>query len=358
MKYLKHNNKETERFVEDVERALADQPVPVSEDMEYQADLGFARLLGACHFMPDQRFENRLRHTLLDRLYEQKEMIKMSPLKIFRSVVRPMLMAAGVLVLLFGVLFAASPDIRAAAMKLVARFVEVDSLDVVPPEPVALSGKTVASDPPVPSSLSPDHSAASSRSSSQPEVSEVSSSRSTQGSDQASVLVSDPPTLSVATVPSREFISLEDAQSELDFTIRVPAVLPEGYEFLGVAARPELPNTLPDIGVELPDGLPKVELPQSTILVFSNASGELLTLSEMYVTHASPGASLPAGRGGVQEVEVSGQSAQYVAGRWTEAGWVADGFYRLHWQDGDILYDLSSHTLALDALLPVAESIE
>jgi hypothetical protein len=67
---------------------------------------------------------------------------------------------------------------------------------------------------------------------------------------------------------------------------------------------------------------------------------------------------LPAGQDSVQEVTVNGQAAQYVAGRWTQAGWAAEGRYQLHWQAGDITFDLTSSLLQLESLLDVAESLE
>jgi hypothetical protein len=347
-------DEDTERFVRDVDRLLADQPVEEEfTDDAYRADLEVANLLGRVQFTPDPRFRSRLRSHMLHQLSDE-EVQRMSPMRIFRSLVRPVLVAGLSAVVVLAVVFAVSPAVRAAAQEaaqeLVARFVEVDS-----PWALLLGGEEGPALPDAPAGPG--------------EMPDV------EGLD-----VEPPWAQGVPSVPGYEggpdiekldlsevpasggLLSLEEAQADLDFEIRVPSVLPEGYSFLGVMAPPELAAELPDLGIESPAGVPRIEAPQSAILIFGNAAGERLTLSEldMRLLGQPPGEiPLPAGSGAVQDVTVNGQPAQYVAGRWTEDGWVFDGHYLLHWQGAEgIMYDLISHVLDLEQLLPVAESIE
>jgi hypothetical protein len=347
---------EAERFARDVDSLLDGQPIGENADASYRADLELADLLSRVQFAPDPRFKSRLRSDLRHRLYqlyEGQEVKKMVPMKVFRALVRPVLVAGLSAVLVIAVVFAVSPAARAAAQsaaqELVARFVEVDS-----PWALLLPGREQPSAPDAgPGAEMPNVEDV------VPlwaqEAPPVPGDEESPGVDIEKLDLSEVP-------PSGELLSLEEAQAELDFRIRVPSVLPEGYTFLGVRPAPELSAVLPDLGVEPPAGLPKMEGPQSAILVFGNAAGEQLTLSEVDLGMLGQGPGdipLPAGRGAVQEVTVNGQPAQYVAGRWTEDGWVSDGQYHLHWQDAEgIMYDLISGTLDLEKLLPVAESIE
>ena len=79
---------DTERFVRDVDRLLAGQPVEETADDAHQADLELADLLSRAQFVPDPRFKLHLRSQLLHQLYE-KEVKRMSPMRVFRSLVRP-----------------------------------------------------------------------------------------------------------------------------------------------------------------------------------------------------------------------------------------------------------------------------
>jgi hypothetical protein len=277
----------------------------------------------------------------------------MSPMRIFRSLVRPVVVAGLSAVLVLAVVFAASPAARAAAQEaaqeLVARFVEVDS-----PWAMLLTGRERPSAPDVAPGAE------------MPGIADVEP-QWAQGvppapGDEESPVV-DIEKLDLWEMPaSGELLSLQEAQAELDFTIRVPSALPEGYTFLGVRSHPEFPAELPDLGVEPSAELPEIEGPQAAILVFGNGAGERLTLSELDLgvfAQVAGDVPLPAGEGSVQQVTVNGQAAQYVAGRWTEEGWVSDGRYQLHWQDAEgIMYDLISDVLDLEDLLPVAESIQ
>lgn len=355
----RENYNEAEQFTRDVDALLAGQNISgTSEDC--QADLALAKMLSQLHFVPGSRFESRLRGQLLDQLYDKKvEVDKMSVLRMFRSLLRPMVVAGISAMLVLGVVFVVSPEARASARELVARFVEVDSPRSLLSE-TGERGEFVVDDQPKVSSPSGESVNA-------PESPDANSGETvviTGDQDVGRVVVPEemPAPESLGVEPSSELISLEEAQAELDFEIRTPSVLPAGYSFWGVVPSPDLPSTLPDLGIDIPepsDDLPKVKPPQSVILVFGNDAGERLNLSEMYVTDRGPSeVSLPAGEGSVQKVMVNGQPAQYIAGQWTEDGWVADGQHRLHWQEGDILYDLTSRTLSLEELLAVAESIE
>ena len=270
----------------------------------------------------------------------------MTPMRVFRSLVRPVLVAGLSAVIVLGVVFAASPDVRAAAQEWAARFVEVDTpwalLPVREERPAAPASITA-----------PDELAAGAAAG--------------KGESPALELGNEGIDIEAGTLPapdgqpSRELVSLEEAQAGLDFEILMPSVLPEGYAFLGAAPTPELPSGMPG-GAKAPPDLPKTKPPQVVILVFGNSDGEGLMLSEMLMrTPAPAGAAvpLPAGEGSVQEVTVNGQPAQYVEGMWSPSGWVSEGNHQLHWQnDEGIMFDLMSSTLGLDDLLPVAESTQ
>lgn len=347
---------DTERFGRDVDRLLAGQPLAEGPDDAYQADLELARLLGRAQFVPDLRFKSRLRSHLLHQLYENeegKEIRIMSPIRVFRSLVRPLLVAGVSAVIVLGVVFAVSPDVRAAAQQLWVSFVEVDSPwallpaaqkhPAAPPEVTAEGGDVAsAGRAGVPSAEAQPSTGKPEPPASQPESSAA------EG-------------LPVPDVqPTRALLSLEEAQAKVDFEIQMPAALPEGYSFLGAMPMPEPPAGVPDVGVEPPADLPKTRPPQAVTLLFSHADGGTLTLSEMRVSGRAPaGVPLPAGGASVQDVTVNGQPAQYVEGRWTEDGWVSGGHYQLHWQDAEgLMFDLVSNELALEALLAVAESLE
>ena len=369
---------ESRRFAQDVDALLAGQPAEAREqtaDDAYQGDLALAHLLGRAGFVADPRFRSRLRSHLLYQLHDRKEMEvrTMSPIRMFRSLARSALVAGLSAALVLGVVFAASPDARASAQDFLARFVEVDS-------PWALllgAEKGPASRGVVPGTEMIDSGGPGDEATGGPGPVPGVGATESRGDGEGGLEL---PSLEELPVPdelaSRELASLEAAQTGLSFEIRMPSVLPDGYSLLGAMPRPDLPTVLPDLGirppaeagvelgeVQSPPGVKPptgVQPPQSVTLIFGNAAGETLTLSEMHMTGLEPpgGVALPAGRGSVQEVTVNGQAAQYVEGRWTENGWVSDGLHQLHWQDGDMVYDLVSLTLGLDELLRVAESID
>lgn len=347
-----------EQFARDVDLILKGQAVEGISDEAYQADLVLTKTLSQIQFEPDPRFESRLRGKLLQKLYEderEKEVRTMSLKNMFRSLVRPVLVAGVSAAVVLGVVFVASPDVRAAAGEWMARFVEVDSPWTLLPE---TEDRTVVDNPP---ELSPEP-VESIATEGAPSVSVGETVVITSGQGVKEIATGELPEPERPQAdPRNELISPEEAQAELDFKIRIPSVLPDGYRFLGVVPRLELPDTPPDVGIELPDDLPKVKPPQMALLIFGNEEGEMLSLSEMYVVdsdRAVPSVPLPAGEGAVQDVTVNGQPAQYVEGMWMESGWGTGGHYQLHWQDGDILYDLTSRTMDLEKLLPVAESIK
>jgi hypothetical protein len=74
-------DEDTERFVRDVDRLLADQPGEEEfTDDAYQADLEVANLLGRVQFTPDPRFRSRLRSHMLHQLSDE-EVQRMSPMR-------------------------------------------------------------------------------------------------------------------------------------------------------------------------------------------------------------------------------------------------------------------------------------
>jgi len=161
-------------------------------------------------------------------------------------------------------------------------------------------------------------------------------------------------------------VSLEEAQAQTSFTIKMPTVLPEGYSFKGVLKPPPPPK--------IEESLPadsRVSLPSAVTLIFEDAAGEVLMLSEMKLVtpaalaeadRAAPSLGeikLPAGVGSVQEVTVNGQPGQYIEGAWSSQGWDSNASHHLlHWQGADgVTYSLLSRTLGLSELLATAESI-
>jgi hypothetical protein len=342
---------EVERFARDVDLLLAGQPVAGTSDDAYRADLSLVHLLNRARFVPDPRFKSRLRSHLLHQLYEKEEVKTMSIVKVFRSLVRPALVAGLSAMIVLGVMFAVSPDVRAAAQEWLARFVEVDSpWALLPSAEEQLVAEKQPALPPVPAAPSAET------------EDRASSGKTVPTSPEGeSLTIEELEELSVPDVqPNRELLSLKDAQAGLDFKIRVPSVLPEGYSFLGVMPLPEPPAQTPNTGIEPPADLPKVKPPQVATLLFSNAAGEMLPLSEVRLSGSGPAeVPLPVGGEGVRDVTVNGQPAQYIEGRWTRDGWVSGDHYQLHWQDAEgIMYDLISRTLGLEELLVVAESIE
>jgi hypothetical protein len=351
-------DEDTERFVRDVDRLLADQPVEEEfTDDACRADLEVADLLGRVQFAPDPRFRSRLRSYLLHQLSDE-EVQRMSPMRVFRSLVRPVVVAGLSAVLVLAVVFAASPDVRAAAQEtareLVARFVEVDSpLALLFPQEKGAALPTIL---PAPEGQGAD--VVSVDKGQLPELGGLELGELPALTNEGVEI--DLGELAVPDASGRELVSLEEAQAGLDFEILMPSMLPERYSFLGAAPRPDLSGGLPG-GADPPADLPKAKLPQVAMLVFGNSAGDVLMLAEALINDPAPVPAevpLPAGEGSVQEVTVNGQPAQYIEGMWSPSGWVSEGHHELHWQAGGIMFDLISPTLGLDDLLAVAESIE
>jgi hypothetical protein len=336
MKSTRDDDRFHSNFAQDVDRRINSQPVPDAvvstppTDKEYQADLEFAEQLHKLQFTPQPSFQTRLHAHLVDQLHTTKE-VKPMFAKLFRS----FLVAGTAALLLFVVVFAVSPDVRAASQEFVGRFAEADSPWAFlirtnkpnPPEPGTLGQRVVPGDPEntkpgIPENISPY---------------QVHSRDSVQRSD---------------------LISLEEAQKGLDFTILVPSVLPDGYSFMGVMPRPDTLPAAPGGSIQPPADLPKSPTPQFAVLLYSNSAGDLLTLSQRKLDSDLSAPPLPAGPDSIQEVTVNGQPAQYIEGSWTENGWSNDGNHLLTWQTANgLMVELFSRTLGLEQLLIVAESI-
>ncbi len=337
MKGLPEERVAANRFTSDVDALQAGLPPIGTPDAARQADLETARLLQQNRFAPSRSFEFRLRNQLLDQL-GKKEAKSMSWSRFFRAAARPALVTALAVVLLFGGALAVSPEVRASAGGWVARFVEVAS-------PAGLLSRQAA-----------------------PTQDGPTGARSLldRRGEQPLATGLPEPVAEAKLDSAQNIVSLETAQAGVNFQIRVPGWLPAGYKLLGAAGQPSLEG----IGIaapalpKLPADAPQIELPQSVILVFSNATGGKLMLSERRIVplssrEAPREAELPAGTGSIKEVTVNGQAAQYIEGAWTEKGWVDNGERQLHWQDAEgVLYDLSSSNLGFEELLSVAESIK
>jgi hypothetical protein len=273
-----------------------------------------------------------------------------------------------------------SPDARAQVQDLIVRFVEVDSPWArLPkaPDAEALRGAPLATRgvSPLPDLATapgaalqslptpPDVSARA-----LPDLARSPAARLPTGVPTPPGVPAPPrPERSAAARPEPALTSLEEAQANTSFTIKLPATLPEGYSFKGVLRT----RTPPRLDEALPrEGLPS--LPAMVSLIFENGAGGRLMLSEASLPSLDlgdaaprPGAPaageirLPVGAGSVQEVSVNGQPGQYVAGAWSPQGWDADaGLNQLIWRGADGLnYMLLSPTLGLDDLLTTAQSI-
>ena len=321
-----------EQFAEDVDRLYTGETPIESGDEAYQADLELANLLNRTSFTPSQAYKTQLHVQLIDQLYQQHQPKEVRPM--LPKFLRSALVAVVAAVLLFAVVFAASPDARAATQQLVARFVGVDFVqDLLP------GGEAVPNGPPSGVSIA--------------------------GGDDASGRPQSPagsvPLLPGDTLPRTDLVTLDEAQADLQFTIKLPGYLPEGYSLMGVSPQPELPDFNPPGGqAPAPADLPKLAPMQVARLVFGNGGGDMLTLSQAKMPENIPGeVPLPVGQGAVQDITVNGQPAQFISGTWTESGWTEGGFYQLHWLGADgITYDLASSVLGLEELLAIAESIQ
>lgn len=381
----------SERFESDLEALKRDKMFPPTADESYRADLAVADLLSRAHFAPRAEFSHHLQKQFYARLetetspstiLERSNMMRNRLIRTFATAA-----LAGVIVL--GVIFVAVPVVVAQGTELIARFVEVKS-PLVPltqveglapdsgqPPPEVSEQQPVQA--PAPEGQAPDAQA--------PEA-QAPEAKAPAAIPTPFSLPEGKPTPTLPEVPSSpELISLKQAQSKVDFKIRVPSWLPEGYKLKGVAKQPELPKgkgKAPEIGqppalpngVPPPPGLPEGGLPslenapvvpkdmkppQNVLLVFSNSEGDSLLLSEMRGPGLpSPGpVKLPAGKGSVKDLTVNGQPAQYIEGVWTPEGWDSKGNHQLHWQGADgILYDLTSPSLGQKLLLRIAESIK
>ena len=343
------------RFVRDLERLRAGKRVSdqVSEeasgevDVSYKADLEMADLLMRARFVPSAEYRAHLKN----KLQSQSEIKRRDSMllvtgsflrQLFKGAVAVGMAAA----LLLAMVLVVSPEARAQAQGLVARFVEVDSpWALLAPE--APDAETPRPAPPAPDVAPSPLSGLQEL----PSLAEL-------PADLAAELPADGPQGDAARLAGPSLVSLEEAQADTSFTIKMPASLPEGYSFQGVLkppAPPRLDDSVPGKG-----SMPSLSLPVS--LVFENAAGERLMLTEASLPLPPPGGAevpLPAGKGSVQEVSVNGQPGQYVEGAWSRQGWDAGAaIHQLHWQGADgVTYLMISHTLGLDDMLATAQSI-
>jgi len=325
---------EIEQLIHAIERSPEGEGVSDRTDKQLRSELELARLLQQARFSPAPEFTNRL-YIHLTEGRSHRLAARGSRLPSSRRLAVFGLLAAGLAALLLvngSILFL--PQLRAYAQAVAARFAEVDT-----PWALLPGAKDQVVEPlpegDLPGSNEPG---------------------------QASALPNAPPTGLLGETASlgRELVSLETAQAGVDFAIRLPAYLPEGYSLRGVLPTPALPAVpaAPDQPPSAGEALPAP--PQVVTLIFGGPNGELLSLSEWYGPGGLPGeARLPVGTGSLQELAVDGQPAQFVTGRWSEGSWLPDGHYQLHWQGTNgVQYDLISLTLGLEELLPIAESIQ
>jgi len=331
-------NEEEIRFVRDVELLRAGEPVSEANDASYQADLAMADLLTRARFVPTAEFKARLRSTLQNQL-ETERRSSMLPVfggSIFRQLFKGAVAVGLATSLLLAALLVVSPAARAQVQDLIVRFVEVDSPWALLPAPLDADSPRTALPTP-----DPAESTGAGRSAGVPTPSGLPAPSLPEG---------------LAPRPEQALVSMEEAQAQVSFTIKMPATLPEGYSFKGVVK----PPPPPEIEEPLPEDGPVSRLPSAAILIFEDAAGETLMLSQVTLSTPALGeVQLPTGEGSVQEVTVNGQPGQYVEGAWSPQGWNPNANHHvLHWQGADgVTYDLISRTLGLNELLATAGSI-
>jgi hypothetical protein len=349
------------RFVRDVELLMGGKPVSEVTDASYEADLAVADLLIRARFVPTAEFKASLRSKLQNQLEIERRrlMIPFFSGSLFRQLFRGVVTAGLAASLLSGALLVVSPTARAQVQDLIVRFVEVDSPWALLSAP-SEDAESPRAGLPTPSGVGSPGAALPT-----PDPAQAPGAGVSEGVPGSSDIPA--PSLPKGLAPQSEqaLVSLEEAQTQTSFTIKMPTVLPDGYSFKGVLKLPSLPR----IEEPLPAGSP-VSLPSAVTLIFEDAGGEVLMLSEMKLItpaalveadRAAPSLGeikLPAGEGSVQEVTVNGQPGQYVEGGWSSQGWDSNANHRLlHWQADGMTYSLLSRTLGLSELLAVAESI-
>ena len=365
------------RFMRDVELLRAGKPLSEMTEAPYsRADLEMADLLTRARFVPSAEFRSKLQNKLHSQPdIKGRDSMSMFASSLFRQMLKGAVAVGVTAALVMATVLVVSPEARAQAQGLVARFVEVDSpwapltgvsgSDSEESNTVELvdgqtgehsSFEATRSEAPAPDSA---ESPAASRQEGLPAPSDL-------PLDLPADLPADLPKLTLpgdaaSRLEGPSMISFEEAQAGTSFTIKMPASLPGGYSFQGVFKPPSPPNlgdSLPDDALPREGSVPS--LPSPVTLVFENAAGEKLMLTEVSLTVSGAGeVSLPAGRGSVQEVSVNGQSGQYVEGAWSRQGWDSGAaIHQLHWQGADgVTYTLVSHTLGLDEMLATAQSV-
>jgi hypothetical protein len=350
------------RFVRDVELLRTGEPLSEVTDASYQADLAMANLLIRARFVPTAEFKARLRSKLQNQLEIERRhsMLLFFSNSLFRQLFRAAVAFSLAASLVLVTVLIVSPAARAQVQDLIVRFVEVDSPWALLSAPSG-DAESPGAALPRPDAESPG--AALPRPDSAPPTDAGVSAGEPRPSD-----IPAPPQPEGRASPSEQtLVSLEEAQAQTSFTIKMPATLPEGYSFKGVLKPPPPPK----IEEPLPADSPVSHLPSAVTLIFEDAAGEVLMLSEMKLVtpaalaeadRAAPSLGeikLPAGVGSVQEVTVNGQPGQYIEGAWSSQGWDSNASHHLlHWQGADgVTYSLLSRTLGLSELLATAESI-
>jgi hypothetical protein len=334
------------RFTRDVELLRTGKPIPEVTDASYHADLAMADLLMRARFAPTAEFRAHLQNKLQSQLEAERSdsMVLILGLllrRLFKGAVVVGLTAS----LVLATVLVVSPEARAQAQGLIGRFVEADSPWAFLSVPSAAETAPESSSAETPRRALPTPDPAPSFSAG------------------VEAILPTPPGMSAppqpqsrAARPGPTLVSLEEAQAQTSFTIKVPARLPEGYSLKGVEKPPSLPKIE---GAPARDGaVPR--LPSAVNLIFENGAGEMLILSETSLPVPPAGeVPLSVGEGSVQEVSVNGQPGQYVEGAWSPQGWDASArHHQLQWQGADgVNYGLLSQTLGLDELLATAESV-
>jgi len=151
-------------------------------------------------------------------------------------------------------------------------------------------------------------------------------------------LLGPSPEAEVHRVPS---VELEQAQAELPCDPALPEWLPEGLKLRSVQV----------VSKRQPDS------PAMAILVWGNAYDES-PLTIFIQCPAPVGMTIPP-EAVVEEVEVNGQPAAVVYGKWINQRWEPRAWPSLLWRSGDVMYSLisSSPQITAETLVRIAESI-
>jgi hypothetical protein len=364
----------TIQFLKDVDRLEYGEGSPPAADGEQNSDLTLARLLFRHRSEPTLAYQHTLRCHLLRQLYakEEEQMSKHRLSSLFQMRWAKAFTAFCLVFLVIVIPFWVSPVARAAAgqwFNLTVR--EVDNLFSIfgempplPPhdgtEPPHKNGGSIMV---VHSKIAPEGSdtlQGNSKTADNTMEGDVSYQGNTQTVEGA--LAGNSP-VGYAKIEKKieifkpEKLTLEEAQQHLDFPIRTPAYLPDGYRYESVMLPPPLPDTEPKDAKVI--GMKMVSLhytdPQDNRLTITQH------LMEGDIENTQMSMEMLVGKGSVQQVSINGQLAQFIIGAWKHDGtWdMNDASHTLTWSDTEgRSYEILANQLPLEEMVLIAESLK